>query len=139
MATSTKMLLPIRKKFLHCLVALGFLNLANAPCQTAIAVLPYDLVCPPGDVLEKQSFFHDKSTFQSNEDQPTFWGMKGTHAIMRPKGRGARIMVSDLIDKKNGYLALTQQEYNQAKLSNPQIWMHARVLLEYEDAKEGTG
>ena len=46
-------------------------------------------------------------------------------------------MVSDFIDKHNGYLALTQVEYNQAKKANPRIWMHARVLLEYGEGKEG--
>lgn len=127
-----------RNKFLRRLVALGFLNPTNAPSKSAIAALPSDLVCPPKDVLEKTVvFFHDESTFQSNEDQPTFWGTKGTH-IMRPKGRGAGIMVSDFIDEiKNGFLALTQEEYDRAKQTNPDIWMHARVLLEYGEAKEG--
>lgn len=46
-------------------------------------------------------------------------------------------MVSDFIDEKNGYLALTQEEYDKAKTNNPRIWMHARVLLEYGETKEG--
>ena len=46
-------------------------------------------------------------------------------------------MVSDFIDEHIGYLALTQEEYDQAKLTDPKIWMHARVLLEYGETKEG--
>ena len=81
-------------------------------------------------------FFHNESTVQINEDQPIFWGTKGTH-ILRPKGRGAGIMVSDFIDKHNGYLTLSQKEYDQAKKSDPTLWMHARVLLECGESKEG--
>ena len=126
-----------RKKFLRRMVALGFLNSMNAPSEEARKALPTDLECPPQEVLEKTVvFFHDESTFQSNEDQPTFWGTKGTH-IIKPKGRGAGIMVSDFIDEINGYLALTQEEFDRAKTTNPKIWKHARVLLEYGEMKEG--
>ena len=38
---------------------------------------------------------------------------------MKPKERGAGIMVSDFIDEKNGYLSLTKEEYDKAKISNP--------------------
>lgn len=41
--------------------------------------------------------------FQSDDDQSTFWGEKGT-AIMRPKGKGTGSLVSDFIDEKNGFL-----------------------------------
>ena len=46
-------------------------------------------------------------------------------------------MVSDFINEKNGYLALTQQEYDAAKQDNPTIRMYARRMLEYGEAKEG--
>ena len=126
-----------RKKFLRKLIGLGFLNSSNAPSEEAKNALPADLVCPSPDVLAKTViFFHDESAFQTNEDQPTFWGTKGTH-ILRPKGKGAGIMVSDFIDEHNGYLALTREEYDRAKASDPTIWMHARVLLEYGESKDG--
>lgn len=118
------------------MVVLGFLNSKNAPTDEARKALPTDLVCPNQQVLEKTVvFFHDESTFQSNEDQPTFWETKGTH-VLKPKGRGAGIMVSDF-DERNGYLKFTQEEYDQAKVIDPKIWMHARVLLEYGETKEG--
>ena len=41
-------------------------------------------------------------------------GEKGT-TVMRPKSRGSGIMVSDFIEENNGYLALTQAEYDEAK------------------------
>ena len=126
-----------RKTFLRRMVTLGFLNPANAPTDEAKCALPGDLECPPQTVLEKTVvFFHDESTFQCNDDQPTFWGKKGTH-IIRPKGKGAGIMVSDFIDEKNGYLALTQEEYDRAKVSAPNVRMYARELFEYGEAKEG--
>ena len=56
---------------------------------------------------------------------------------MRPKSKGAGIMVSDFIDEKNGFLRLTQEEYDQAKQSNPNIWIEARAYLEYGENREG--
>ena len=71
-----------RKRFLRRMVALGFLNTNNAPTEEAKQAIPDDLECPPQVVLEKMVvFFHDESTFQCNDNQSTFWGMKGTHII----------------------------------------------------------
>ena len=104
---------------------LGFLNQSNAPTKETKAALPTDLENPSQDILDTTViFFHDDSTFQSNDDQSTYWGEKGT-TIMRPKSKGAGIMVSDFIDEKNGFLRLTQEEYDQAKQSNPNIWIEA--------------
>ena len=84
------------------MVALGFLNESNAPTEAAKQSLPADLLCPAQGVLDKTViFFHDESTFQVNEDQSTFWGVKGT-VVMKPKNKGSGIMVSDFIDEKMG-------------------------------------
>lgn len=64
------------------------------------------------------------------------WGEKGT-AVMRPKSKGSGIMVSDFIEEKHGYLALTQEEYDRVKLTDPSAKMYARQLLEYGAAREG--
>ncbi len=126
-----------RKKFLRRMAALGFLNQSNAPTEEAKAALPMDLESPSSDTIDKTViFFHDESTFQSNDDQSTFWGEKGT-TVMRPKNKGAGIMVSDFIDEKNGYLRFTQEEYDLAKQSDPNIWMEARAFLEYGENREG--
>lgn len=90
-----------RKKFLWRLVALGFPNAANAPTAEARDALPDDIECLSQAVLDKTVvFFHDETTFQSNDDQETFWGTKRTH-IMKPKSKGAGIMVSNFIDERN--------------------------------------
>ena len=126
-----------RKKFLGQMVTLGFLSAANAPTDEAKSALHDDLECPPPTVLDKTVvFFHDESTFLCNDDQSTFWEEKGTH-IIKPKSKGAGIMVSDFIDEKNGYLALTKEEYDRAKVSAPNNRMHVRELFEYGEAKEG--
>ena len=39
----------------------------------------------------------------SNEDQSTQWGMKG-EKMLKPKSKGAGIMVSDFVDEHNGSL-----------------------------------
>ena len=126
-----------RQKFLRRMVGLGFLNTGNAPTEDAKLALPTDLHCPEKDVIDKTViFFHDESTFQSNEDQSTFWGCKGT-VVIKPKSKGTGIMVSDFIDERNGYLCLTQEEYTRAREADSSVCMEARCLFEYGEAKEG--
>ena len=122
-----------RQKFLRRMVSLGFLNESNAPTEQAKKALPSDLHGPPQEVADKTIIlFHDESTFQSNEDQPTLWAEKGTN-VMRPKSKGSGIMVSDFIDERNGYLQLSDEEYSRAKEKDPTIRKHACQLLEYGD------
>ena len=100
-----------RKIFWRRMVALGFLDESCAPTEEAKKALPSDIHGPSPEVAKKTVvLFHDESTFQSNEDQPTLWAEKGT-TVMRPKSKGCGIMVSDFIDEHNGYLKLTDEEY----------------------------
>ena len=57
---------------------------------------------------------------------------------MRPRSKGAEIMVSDFIDEHYGYLHLTDEEYAHAKANNPTIRKHTRQLFEYGEAREGS-
>ena len=128
-----------RRKFLRKVAALGFLNKANAPTLAAGQSLPAEIDIPSDDRIEKNViFFHDESTFQANDDQPTQWGneaMKG--GMLRPKSRGAGVMVSDFIDEKNGYLRLTDDEFKKACDQNVVVKREAREYLEYGESKEG--
>ena len=56
---------------------------------------------------------------------------------MRPKSKGAGIMVSDYIDENNGYLQLTDEEYTHVKVNDPTIRKHVHQLFEYGEAREG--
>ena len=126
-----------RKMFLRRMVGLGFLHESNAPTEEAKKALPIDLDPPRPELMDKTVvLFHDESTFQANDDQPTLWAKKGT-SVMRPKSKGSGIMVSDFITEKDGYLALTEEEYEQAKQKDPSIRRYARERLEYGEAKEG--
>ena len=127
-----------RTKLLRKMIGLGFLNEANAPtAEVLVALRNVNIPSPGQERIDKTVFiFHDESTFQVNENQPTFWAEKGI-SVMRPKSRGSRLMVSDFIEEKNGYLALTQEEYDKEKVTNPSIRMYARELLEYGEAKNG--
>ena len=93
--------------------------------------LPDVMLMPPTHERHAKTvgFFHDESTFMSNEDQPTQWGMKG-EKMMKPKSKGAGIMVSDFIDEYNGFLALSDEEYDRAKVSNPCLRKYARKFRE---------
>ena len=125
-----------RKLFLRKMTKLGFLHFTNAPTEDAMRALP-DVDGPTNERrLKTVVFFHDESTFMSNEDQPTQWGMKG-EKMLKPKSKGAGIMVSDFIDEHNGFLALSDEEYDAAKVSNPRIHKYAREFLEYGESREG--
>ena len=80
--------------------------------------------------------FHDETTFQANDDQPTLWAEKGT-CVMRPKSKRSDIMLSDFIEERNGYLCFTEEEYERAKLVDKSAKMYARRFLEYGENKEG--
>ena len=126
-----------RTEFLRKMVKIGFLHFTEAPTDDAQKAIPEDIDPPP---LEKRLktvvFFHDESTFQCNEDQSLQWGLKGSRMI-RPKSKGAGIMVSDFIDEHNGFLALNDEEYERAKSVNGDIRKYAREFLEYGESKEG--
>ena len=47
------------------------------------------------------------------------------------------LMVSDFIEEHNGYLRLTDQEFEEAKKSNPRLKKQARAFLEYGEIKKG--
>ena len=67
--------------------------------------------------------FHDESTFQANEDQPTLWAKKGTSAMSQK-------------NKKLQYLMNTTDIYSwQMKENDPMIHKLAQQLLEYSKAR----
>ena len=45
-------------------------------------------------------------------------------------------MVSDFINEHNGYLELTDNEYEQAHSSHSGLWKEARYLLKYGSSSE---
>jgi transposase len=63
--------------------------------------------------------------------------MKDDHFV-RPKSKGCGIMVSDFITEKDGYLRLTDDEYQCARETAPNIKKEVRLLLEYGENKEGS-
>ena len=110
-----------RKKFLCQLVASGFLTKDDAPTEEAKDAFPSDIESPPPECRAKNILiFHDESTFNANDDESLQWGTAESQLI-RPKSRGSGIMVSDFITEKDGYLRLTEEEYQAAKEKNPGI------------------
>ena len=77
-----------------------------------------------------------KVHFLANEDQTTQWGLEGER-MLRPKSKGSGIMVSDFVDEHSGFLALSNVEYESAKISHPGLPKYARKFLEYRESKEG--
>ena len=57
--------------------------------------------------------------------------------MLKPKSKGSGIMVSDFIDEHNGFLALSDAEYEVAKSNDPKTRKYARQFLEYGENKEG--
>ena len=71
------------------IINFGFLNKNNAPTPEAADSVPHALECPSDNQISKAIvFFHEKSTFQSNDDQTTFWGTREM-TFLRPKSKGA--------------------------------------------------
>ena len=126
-----------RVAYLKKMAEIGFLFPDQAATNTGALAFPKDIPLVSREIREKTvCFFHDESTFNANEDQHYQWGVKGEH-MLRPKSKGAGMMVSDFVDEHNGYLALTNEEYDCALKKDKTIKKQARVLLEYGESKEG--
>ena len=128
-----------RERFFRKVTALGFLNRENAPTPAAAQSLPAATEIPSNNIIEKNVvIFHDESTFQANDDEPMQWGDAAMKkGLLRPKSKGAGIMVSDFIDEKNEYLKLTNEQYSDACKQGILVKKEARVLLEYGENCEG--
>ena len=83
-----------RKGFLRKMVKIGFIHFTNAPTEDAVKAIPQDVDPPTLEECSKTVvFFHDESTFQANNDQILHWGQRD-EKIMKPKSKGAGIMIS---------------------------------------------
>ena len=65
-------------------------------------------------------------------------GVKGQHVI-RPKTRGAGIMVSDFINEYNGYLRLSEEEFSATVKKHPQLRRQDHEFLDTERSMKGIG
>ena len=79
--------------------------------------------------------FHYESTFHSNNGQGWLWAKVGKQPI-RPKGQGRGIMVSDFINEHDGFLHLTDNEYDESRSSHCELWKEAHYLLKYGNSSE---
>ena len=119
-----------RGQFLRTMTECGFLRLDNAPTEAAAQALPQDILHMSQEQGEKQIvWFHDESAYNTVEDTPTLWGEKGKLPI-KPKGRGSSIMVSEFIEEKDGFLALSEQQYEAEAFQNSGMEKSARAVLE---------
>ena len=80
--------------------------------------------------------YHDESIYNTNEGQTWMW-REDDHPALLPKTKGSGVMVSDFVEEHRGYLELTPEEHDVAKVKFPTIPNSARVIFEYGAEKEG--
>ena len=124
-----------RVKFLRTMTEYGFLHPDNGPTEEAAQALPADV---PHMLREKHIvWFHDESAYNTTEDTPMLWGEKGKLPI-KPKGRGSSIMVSEFIEEKDGYLALSDEQYEfEEGNTSEDVEKSALSILEIGEQWEG--
>ena len=127
-----------REKFLRKMTECGFLRPDNAPTEEAAQALPTDVPHMTKEEGEKCIvWWHDESAYNTSEDTPILWGEKGKLPI-KPKGKGSSIMVSEFIEEKDGYLALSDEQYEFEVTNNDQdIEKSALAVLEIGEHREG--
>ena len=81
-------------------------------------------------------WFHDESTYNANDDQTTVW-KDDTMQVIKPKGRGSGIMVSDFIEERDGYLAVSTSMHQAMTEKDPTVPQSARVIVEYGKNRDG--
>ena len=126
-----------RHQFLRKMITCGMFTPTHAPTDDDHQSFPSNIDSPSEDQVKKNTIiFHDESVFNSNEDESTQWGTKDQHFV-RPKSKGAGIMVFHFIEEQGGYLELSDEQFEEARKTNPTIKKSARLLLEYGDSHEG--
>lgn len=80
--------------------------------------------------------YHDESSFHANESQSWQWAEEDKLAL-RPKSQGRGLMVSDFIDEHSGFLCLSSEEHELAKLSQPNLPQTARILFKFGAQGDG--
>lgn len=123
-----------RGDFLKQMTSLGFLNTSNAPSEEAATLLP--AVEVSSDCEQTIYWFHDESSYNANDDQSIMWKDESMQ-IIKPKGKGAGLMVSDFIEERDGFLALSDEMYETLSKEDQTLKQSARVIFEYGKAKEG--
>ena len=66
------------------------------------------------------------------------WAEKGKQPI-KPKSQGRGILVINFLDEHNGYLHLSDEEYDREKGSHPGLWKKTRCFLKIEVEYEAIG
>ena len=125
-----------REKFLRKMTECGFLRPDNAPTEEAARALPTDVPHMTEEEGENV-WWHDESAYNTTEDTPILWGEKGKLPI-KPKGKGSSIMVSEFIEEKDGYLALSDEQYEfEVTNTDQDIEKSALAVLEIGEHREG--
>ena len=127
-----------REKFIRKMTECGFLRPDNAPTEEAARALPTDVPHMTKEEGEKCIvWWHDESAYNTSEDTPILWGEKGKLPI-KPKGKGSSIMVSEFIEEKDGYLALSDEQYEfEVTNTDQNIEKSALAVLEIGEHREG--
>lgn len=117
------------------------------------ALLPYLVEFQEdGSILEKQypqdcavngpnrrpiiMITHDESIFSANDGRRSAWIQEG-HSILRPKGKGKGIMVSDFLLPWSRLNLFSLSNERQLELTNSGIPAEAAVYFEYGSGNEG--
>ena len=80
--------------------------------------------------------YHDESSFHANDGQSWQWSEED-RMIIRPKGQGRGLMISDFIEEHGGYLHLAPEEHEIATLSSPDLPAKARVIFKFGAQGDG--
>lgn len=118
-----------RNEFLKTMTSLGFLQPSNAPNEETAKLLPDVPVSPDRGHLSTSSPDHRlRCSYQNIDD---------TMQVIKPKGRGAGLMVSDFIEERDGYLTLSDSMYQTVVQQDASIPQSARVIFEYGKNRDG--
>lgn len=116
-----------RGEFLKTMTSLGFFNGSNAPTPKPLNYYRI-ILC----LLIRETLYSG-SIMQMTINQPK----DNTMQVMRPKEIGAGLMVSDFIEEKDGYLAISDSLYKTIKQGDPSVSQSVRVIFEYGKTRDG--
>lgn len=123
-----------RKKYLNMIKALEVTHEPPPLCEDGVPSWHSGK-----DTAAKKVVFiyHDETIFHANDAPSRGWHDDQGSRELRPKGKGRGIMYSDFVEEYNGFLRLTDEEYEKAREIDQRFPRAAHQKFEYGKAHQG--
>ena len=81
--------------------------------------------------------YHDETTFAANDALLMGWHDPEGSCQLRPKSKGRAILISNFVEEYGGFLRLSDDKFEHAKVMNPAFLRQAREVFLIDKKYDG--